>query len=255
MPMTKRALENLAVIAALSILASCGGGPETETYPRTSVRTLTRGRPPASAGFRYALVNPSIESLYRNVGLVRDGNVVEFITGRNLEEKLAGRSGGVELFVVKEFSPFVHFRVERVYAAQDTAFLTPGAVFLPRVIDANAFSMTPYERADIDDAFADRTGALRGLENRKIRFSCRITEERGEGGAHFVLHGRSARLRVAAVQDGIGVVLRLLAEKGYPFEGGVVVTATEEAGSRSTSGVAGTVEVEWVKYGRRVVSE
>lgn len=252
--MTRRSIGCLAVIAALSVVAACGSDRTADPYPRASLRTLTRGRPAPSAGFRYKLVNPSIESLYRNVGLVRDGNIVEFITGRNLEEKLAGASVGVELAVVKEYSPFVHFRVERVCTAQDTTFLTPGTVFLPRVVDATAFSMSPYERIDVDEVYSNRTDALRSLENRKVRFSCPITEEQGSSGRHFVLQGRNAKFRVAAVSDGMGVVLRLLADKGYAFEGGVVMTATEDPATRAGSGVAGTVEIEWVKYGRRIVT-
>ncbi len=253
--MTRRAFGSLAgITAALSIIAACGGGQTADPYPRASLRTLTRGRPSPSEGFRYKLVNPSIESLYRNIGLVRDGNIVEFITGRNLEEKLGGASGGVELAVVKEYSPFVHFRVERVYTAQDTTFLTPGAVFLPRVVDATAFSMTPYERIDVDEVYSNRTEALRSLESRKIRFSCPITEEQGSGGRYFVLQGRNAKFRVAAVSDGMGLLLRLLAEKAYAFEGGVVMTETEDPASRMGSTIAGTVEIEWVRYGRRIVS-
>ena len=254
--MTKRAFGSLAAIAAvLSIVAACGGGQKSDTYPRVSLRAVTRGKPVASVGFRYKLVNPSVDALYRNLGLVREGNIVEFIAGRNLEEKLGGTSGGgVELAVVKEFSPFVYFRVERVYTASDTTYLTPGTVFLPKVVDAAAFNMSPYERIDVDEVYSNRTDALRALENRKARFSCPITEERDDGGPHFVLHGRNAKFRVAAVSDGIGVVLRLLADKGYLFEGGVVMTGTEDPETRSNSGIVGTVEVDWVRYGRRIVS-
>jgi hypothetical protein len=253
--MKRRPFAALAVIAAaLFIVAACGRDQTADPYPRASLRTLTRGRPVPSVGYRYKLANPSVESLYRNVGLVRDGNIVEFITGRNLEEKLEGASGGVELAVVKEYSPFVHFRVERVCTAQDTTFLTPGAVFLPRIVDAAAFSTTPYERIDVDEVYANRTDALRSLENRKVRLSCPIIEEQGSGGRYFVLQGRNAKFRVAAVSDGMGVVLRLLADKGYGFEGGVVMTATEGPASRAGTGVAGTVEIEWVKYGRRIVT-
>jgi hypothetical protein len=252
--MTRRFVGCLAVIAALPLVAACGRDRTADPYPRESLRTLTRGKPAPSVGFRYKLVNPSIESVYRNVGLVREGNIVEFITGRNLEEKLAGAPVGVELAVVKEYSPFVHFRVERVSTAQDTTFLTPGAVFLPRIVDATAFSMTPYERIDVDEVYANRTDALRSLETRKVRFSCPIAEEQGSSGRYFVLLGRNAKFRVAAVSDGMGVVLRLLADKGYAFEGGVVMTETEDSASRARSGVAGTVEIEWVKYGRRIVT-
>jgi hypothetical protein len=255
-PMKKPGVRSLAAIgAALCTLAACGGGDKTaDSYPRASLRTLTRGRPAPSVGFRYQLVDPSIESVYRNVGIVRDGNIVEFIAGRNLEDKLGGASRGVSLAVVKEYSPFVHFRVERVYTARDTTFLTPGTLFLPEIVDAAAFSVTPYERIDFGAVRADRTEGLRALENRKIRFVCSIAEVREGGASFFVLSGQNVKLRVAAVSDGMGAVLRLLASRGYLFEGGGALTAVEDPASRAGAGIAGTVEVEWVKYGRRVVS-
>jgi hypothetical protein len=99
--MKRRAFSNLsAATAVLAVVAACGGGDGAEQYPRASLRTLTRGRPAPSVGFRYMLVSPAIESVYRNVGLVRDGNIVEFITGRNLEEKLGGATGPANLAVV-----------------------------------------------------------------------------------------------------------------------------------------------------------
>ena len=254
--MAKRVFRNLTTAAAvLTMLSACGGAKKGDPYPTVTLRRITRGEPVASVGFRYKLVNPEIEVLNRNLGLVREGNLVEFITGRNLEERLGERTGqNFELAVAKEFSPFVHFRVERIYTAKDTTFLTPGTVVLPRVADAATFAVDAYERINVDEILYNRTDVLRGLEKRKLRLVASISEEQGNAGRYFLLHGANASLRVAVATEGIGLILRLLAEKGYPFEGGVMMTETEEQGSRMNSKIAGTVEVEYVKYGRRVVS-
>jgi len=254
--MAKRVFRNLVTAAAiLSILSACGDTKKGDPSPTATLRRITRGKPVASMGFKYKLVNPQIEVLNRNLGLVREGNLVEFITGRNLEELLGERTGeNFALAVVKEFSPFVHFRVEKIYTANDTTFLTPGPVILPRVADAATFAVDAYERINVDEILYNRTDILRGLEKRKLKFVASVTEEQGSGGRYFLLHGTNAKFRVAAAPDGIGLILRLLSEKGYPFEGGVVMTGTEEQGSRMNSKIAGTVEVEYVKYGRRIVS-
>jgi hypothetical protein len=245
----------LAAGAVLSVLSACGESRRADPYPAVTLRRVTRGEPVASEGFRYKLVRPNIEVLHRNLGLVREGNLVEFIAGRNLEERLGEAPGReFDLAVVKEFSPFVHFRVEKLYTATDTTFLTPGPVALPRVTDAAAFPVDAYERMNVDEILYNRTEALRGLQDKRLRIVASITEEQGSGGRFFLLHGANARLRVAAATEGTGLILKLLAEKGYPFEGGVRMTELEDQESRMDTKIAGTVEVEYVKYGRRIVS-
>jgi hypothetical protein len=239
------------------VFCGCGDRHAQDPYPRATLRTLTRGKPVPSPGFRYKLANPRIDAVYRNLGLVREGNLVEFIAGRNLEERLSGvSSGNYALAVAKEFSPFVHFRVERIYTESDTTFLTPGPVALPSVVDAAGFDASAYERIDLDGIYYNRTDILKGLENRKLRITCPlVSEEKGEEGSYFVLHGKNAKFRVAPPSDGIGLILKLLTEKGYAFEGGVVLISLEDLEPRMNSKIAGTVEVDFVKYGRRIVSD
>ena len=254
--MVKRILRNVVTVSVfVSMLAGCGEKKQVDPYPTVTLRQITRGNV-VSKGFRYKLVNPEVQVLNQSLGLIREGDILEFIGARSLEEKLQEKlDGDFELAVVKEFSPFVHFRVEKIFTAADTTFLTStGILPYPRVQNAAGFRMGAYEPMSIDDIQYDRTDMLRALENRKFKITAPITRETEDGKAHYVLLGDNAKFRVSDPSDGTGLFLKLLVEKGYPFEGGVLMRETEENSSRMRSKIAGTVEVEYVKYGSRIVS-
>jgi hypothetical protein len=255
--MAKRILWNTLTAAVLaSALAACGEKKDVDSYPTVTLRQATRGKV-VSKGFRYKLANPQVEVLNQNLGLIREGDLVEFIGARSLEEKLQeNMTGDFALAVVKEFSPFVHFKVEKIYTATDTIFMTTsGAIVYPKVSNVAEFDSDAYERKDLDDIQYDRTDELRALENKKFGLTAPITRETEDGRVYYyVLHGKNANFRVADTPDGIGLMLKLFVEKGYRFEGGVLMTVTEEYASRMRSKIAGTVEVMYVKYGSRVVS-
>ena len=254
--MLKRILRNVVTVSVLVTVASgCGGKKQGDSYPAVTLRQITRGRV-VSKGFRYKLVNPDVQALNKSLGLIREGDILEFIGARGLEEKLQGRmDGDFALGVVKEFSPFVHFRVEKIYTATDTTFLTStGTLPYPRIQNAAGFRTGAYEPLSIDGVAYDRTDMLRALENRKFGIKAPIARETENGETHYFLLGNAARYRVSEPSDGVGLFLKFLVEKGYVFDGGVTVKQTEEQSSRMRSKIAGTVEIEYVKYGSRIVS-
>lgn len=254
--MARRILSYTVVACFLGLsLTGCGEKKEVDPYATVTLKQVTRGQV-VSKGFKYKFVNPKVEVLHQSLGLLREGDVLEFIGGRSLEEKLQGKTGGeFELAVVKEFSPYVHFKVERIYSQADTTFMTPGAVNYPRVVDATEFAATDFEAASLDGIPYNRTDVLRGLENKKMALSgVTLTKEPGDGQPYYVLHGKNVKFRVADTTDGLGLFLKLFVEKGYPFEGGVLMTETEDYGSRMKTKIGGTVEIMYIKYGSRVIS-
>ena len=254
--MTRRIVSCAMIASLLGLpLLGCGEEGEVDPYAEVSLRQVTRGTV-VSKGFRYKLTNPKVEVLNQSLGLIREGNLLEFIGGRSLQERLEGKlDADFQLAVVKEFSPYVHFRVERIYSEADTTFMTPGSVVYPRIVDAAEFSAADYEPENLDNVPYNRTDVLRGLENKKMAFTgVTITRETDEEQPYYLLHGKNVKFRVADTTDGTGLFLKLLVQKGYPFEGGVLMTETEEYGPRMKTKIGGTVEVMYVKYGSRVVS-
>lgn len=246
-----------AVIAALiaSLFIACDEAGEVDPYAQVSLRQVTRSTV-VSKGMKYRLDNPEIVALNRNLGLIREGNLLEFIGGRSLEDKLAGKlDSDFQLGVVKQFSPYVHFKVEKIFTEIDTTFMTQaGAIAYPRLWSADEFGLDGFEETNIDNIPYNRTGTLRGLEGKKIRVVGKITREMEEGRPFYIIHGANAKFLVTDPSDGLGLFLKLFAEKGYMFDGGMTMTEVEAYGDRMKSKVAGTVEIHYVKYGDQIIS-
>jgi len=215
----------------------------------------TRGQV-VSKGFKYKFENPEIVALNRNLGLIREGQLLEFIGARSLEDRLVGKTdGNFALAVMKEFSPYVHFKVEKIYTDVDTTFMTQaGAIVYPTIWDPAEYGIDSYEEKDINAIPYNRTGTLRGLVDTKMMVQGVITREKEEGRTYYLLHGENAKFRVNDPTDGIGLFLKMLVENNYLFEGGIVMTAVEDYGDRMKSKIAGTVEIQYVKYGDRIIT-
>ncbi|UCH85032.1 MAG: hypothetical protein JSW50_04905 [Candidatus Latescibacterota bacterium] len=254
--MVKRTVLNVVIGALLaSVFMACGESAEVDPYMTVTLQQATREQA-VSKGFKYKLQNPEILVLHRNLGLVREGDIVEFIGARSLEDRLVGKmDGSFELAVVKEFSPYVHFKVEKIYTETDTTFMTQaGAIVYPTFWDPTDYGVDGFEEKDIDAIPYNRTGTLRGLVDTKMRVQGKLTVEKEEGRSYYMLHGDNAKFRVADTGDGIGLFLKLFVKNNYLFEGGVIMTSVEDYGERMKSKIAGTVEIQYLKYGDRVIT-
>jgi len=244
----------ISVLLASSLVACSDSGPK-DPYATVTLHQVTQNVV-VSKQFKYKFENPEIIAMHRNLGLIREGNLLEFIAGRSLEDKLEGKTDGdFQLNVVKIFSPFVHFKVEQVATAEDTTFLPQtGAIGYPRLMNAADFTTDNYETQDVHTVPYNRTGTLNQLKDKKLEVSARITLEEEEGAKFFMLHGENAKFRVADTGNGTGLILKLLTEENYLFEGGVILTEVEPFGQRRNNKIAGTVEIQFVRYGDRVIT-
>jgi hypothetical protein len=254
--MVKRIVLNVVMAAFLaSLLIACGEAGEVDPYATVTLHQATRGKV-VSKGFKYKFQNPEVVALNRNIGLIREGQLLEFIGARSLEDRLSDKTeGNFELAVVKEFSPYVHFKVEKIYTEMDTTFMTQtGAVVYPTIWDPADYGVDSYEEKDINAIPYNRTGTLRGLVDTKMMVQGVITLEKEEGRSYYMLHGENATFRVADPSDGIGLFLKMLIENNYLFEGGIMMTAVEDYGERMKSKIAGTVEIQYLKFGDRIIT-
>ncbi len=244
----------VAVLAA-AFIAACSGGEEVDPYALVTLRQAIHGKV-ISKGFKYRFKNPQIAELHDHLGIIREGNLLEFISGRSLEDRLEDMTGDFELCVVKEYSPFVHFRVEKIYTETDTVFISQaGAISYPQIYDAEDFNMGDFPEIDVDRFAYNRTSFLKNQEQKSFRTACRVAMEEEEGQRFFVLQGDDSKLRVADPSDGVGVILKMLIEGNYPFEGGFTFAEMEESFPyRQRTRIVGTVDVNFVKYGKRIIS-
>lgn len=249
-------LPALAAMSLASLLAACGEEAKTDPYKTVTLREVTRGTV-VSKRFKYKFIKPQVVALNRNLGLIRDGNILEFIAARSLEDKLKDKLDGYfELAVTKRFSPYVYFRVEQINTETDTVFTAQrGAIAYPTITTEEEYGTDTYEERDINKIPYNNTGTLKAIQEKKIKVAdAKIVVEQAEGKKHYFLEGAKARFRVDPMSDGMGLIFKLLAEKGYHFKGGLMLTEIEDYSDRMKSKVAGTVEVQYVMYGDKLIT-
>lgn len=252
--LTRKFLSMCLVLVAVSLTA-CSEAEQVDPYALVTLHQATDGMV-VSKGFKYKFQNPEIVGLHRNLGLLREGGKLEFIAARSLEDKMQGLTDGFfEISVIKQYSPFIHFKVEKVATETDTAFFPQaGSIAYPRIVNASEYGTDNYETQDINKIPYNNTGVLKELQDKKVIISARITIVEEEGATFYMLEGENAKLRVVDPSNGTGLILKILAENNFLFEGGVVMTEVEPFGSRRKSKVAGTVEIQFVTYANRIIT-
>ncbi len=253
-------LKKYSVFFILSILvvvfiSACSGGGEEEPYALVTLHQATHGKV-VSKGFKYRLDRPKIEEMADHLGLIREGSLIEFISGRSLQSKLEGLSGDFQLCVVKEYSPFVHFRVEKIYSGTDTVFISQaGAISYPKITKAEEYTPKGYTEFSIDGFPYNKTAFLKDQVDKKFMVTCKVMEEEEEGETFFVLAGNESKIKIAEPTDGITLMLKMLIKNNYSFEGGFTFNEYEENFPyRKSTGIVGTAEIDFIKYGNTVVS-
>ncbi len=243
----------VAFLAAF--LGACSNSGVPDPYTLVTLKEACYGGV-ISKGFKYKFANPEIVIVNHGLGLIREGNELELIAARGLEEKLAGRAPGqVELAVVKRFNPYVYFNVERIVTEGDTVFpALVGGVVLPRITTTEDFDASSFAKQDIDAILYNNTELLQRLAGKKIHVRGKLVAEKAEEKTLYYLEGKGARFRLSDTTDGVGLILKLLAEKNYVLEGGVTMTDIERFADRRVTRTAGTFEVNYVMYGSRLIT-
>lgn len=255
MKLNMRLIQVAATVVIAGLINACSESVAKDPYTVVTLREATRGHV-VSKDFKYRFVNPQVVALHQNLGLIREGNILEFVAARSLADKLEGyETDQLELNVVKKYSPFVHFRVDKVVASGDTIDFPPvGAIAYPQIRTPEEYSTDTYEAQDIDAIPYNNTGVLNRLKDKKMKISGRITLEEEEGQKYFVLNGKNAKLRIGQAGNGTELIMKVLAEGNYLFEGGVTFTAVEDYAPRMKTHVAGTVNVQFVNYGNKIIT-
>ena len=94
----------LATVLVAGLIAGCGGKLE-ETYQMVTIREAGHAQI-SSPGFKFGFDTPNFIAAHGDLALVREGNLIEFFTGMDIENKLKQVEG--RKFTVgarKMFSP------------------------------------------------------------------------------------------------------------------------------------------------------
>lgn len=250
----KAILPLLLAVMVVPMIAACSGSEEADPYALVTLRDVARGTV-VSKGFKYRFQNPEIVAMHRNIAIIRDGNIMEFIGARSLEDKISSHTDGFfELSVVKQFSPYVHFKVEKCATETDTIFFpATGGIPWPNMTMASEFSTDNYEEIDVNTIPYNRTGRLNEIADKKIKIRGKLVEKEEEGKKFYMIEGANASFRVADSNDGVELILKVLKDRNYWFEGGVIMTEREEYANRMKTKIAGTLEIQFVHYGKQII--
>ena len=264
-------------------LAGCGGKEEIDPYVYDSLRRVTRGDT-LSVGFLFEIDAPEFDYVHGDVGIVRDGNLLEFVVGQNLENNYRNLAGTL-LGVKKTFTPqpthLVIQRIKRNGIVEADSIPAPQGYVLPRLLRAGAINLeTPgaplpdigWKRKDIDEARAtflpeEEGDDLRQIQSGIERFVYRprhdLDEEAAlnpapEDYAWYAVFEETS-MEIVNLTPGAEWLLQMFLTKDLPLIGSFsVVTLEEEYTTRKMEHeglghVIGTFQVNWFKFANTFV--
>ena len=159
----------VGVLACFTVagIVGCGGQKEVDPYVYTSLRSVMFGDT-LSHDFLFEIDAPEFEYVKGNTGIVRDGNMLWFIVGHDLENQYRTYAGSL-LGVQKFFKPQPYLMIKRVKKAgipQPVDSVT--TYVLPRLIPASAI--------DLQTPGADLPGLRWNRQNDFVTFVPEVEE-------------------------------------------------------------------------------
>lgn len=249
----------LAVAALIAgLFAGCGGDLE-ETYMMVSLREAGHGQVP-SPGFKFGFDTPTFIAADGDLALVREGNLIEFFTGQDIENKIKMVEG--RKFTVcarKVFSPMVHFTVDCFVAGGDTIKVgEPYSVAFPAII--KGFDEGEYEGIDVT-TLGPSTAKLGDIFNSKFivdkaTVSYEEVDWPGFTGMAYLLNLPNIRFFVDDPAPEMELMLRAYMSENLYFDGGVQYGDRPAASTRNyreRTKIAGPVKLEYIRYGGSVL--
>jgi len=235
---------------SLLVIFGCGEETKVDPYAEVTLEQATRGPAVISKGFKYKLRNPEIVESYGHLALVREGNIMEFVVGRSIADKLASIDlKNYELNVVKMYQPFVHFKVEQVVSGTDTVFISgAGAIDYPKLFPAEGFKFAEHEEYDLDRLRYNRSADLEKARDKQFRVTGTVSVVEEDGEEVYMLSGKSSTCRIIDPDHGVSLVLKLLVANNLGFDGGITFIEVEPWAERRNNQISGDVMIDYVKY-------
>ncbi len=270
----------LGILASLTItgIVGCGGKEEVDPYVYASLRAVTRGDT-LSDNFLYEIDTPQVDFVRGNVAIVRDGNLLEFIVGEDLENNYLNLSGCL-LGVQKTFTPSpTHLVIQRIkrggIVSADSLPLPeyslprllrtgavdleiPGAA-LPDILWNRKTSMETFLPAEEGDDLIQIQSAIESFvyaPRHDLPDSVRANPTEEDMAWYAVFE--EATLEMVDLTPGGEYMMHLLLEKDLPLIGCFSMTSMAEYSDRKVEyddlgHVAGTVRIIWFRFANQFV--
>jgi len=260
----------LGALAALTIvgLTGCGGKKDADPYVYASLRAVTRGDT-LSKNFLFEIDAPRFDYVKGNTGIVRDGNLLEFVVGTNLEQAhqtYAGSLLGVQKFFTP--TPFLMVKrvkrggvatpvdsctnavVPRVIKISENDAQTPGFNFVAELNWKNLESMKALLPKDANAAPVQVQSAV----ERFVWMPRHDMAAPGPNDNAWYAIFPEATLQIDKVTPGASWMMELLKSRNLPLVGSFSVTEADSnyASRRAEHGalghVVGKMQINWFRY-------
>jgi hypothetical protein len=264
-------------------LTGCGKKEEVDPYVYDSLRRVTRGDT-LSTEFLFEIDAPEFEYVRGNVAIVRDGNLLEFVVGEDLENNYRNLAGTL-LGVRKSFSPppthLVIQRIKRNGAIEADSLAAPADYTLPRLLRAGAVDLeTPgaplpelaWSSKAIKEARAtflpeeeddDLKPIQTGIENftyaprHDLPDSAKMNPA-AEDYAWYAVFAEST-VEITKLTPGADWMLHMMKDMDYPLIGSFSLLTLEDEYSvrkiehEGLGHVVGTMQINWFKFGNTFI--
>ncbi len=275
----------LALMAVTFIgLAGCSKEEAVDPYVYDSLRRITRGDT-MSVGFTFEIDAPELEYVKGDVAIIRDGNLLEFLVGNDLEHTY-GNMAKTLLGVKKVFTPqpthLVIERIKRNGIVEADSIPRPTGYVLPRLLRSGAIDQEMagaplpkmgWKVKDYDEAVSiympeNEGDELKTVKSAYLDFVYRprigladsVAANPSEKDFTWYAIGEETSMELVDITPGAVFMLELLLEKDLPLIGAFTVTSMEsEYRARKVvheglGHVLGTMRLEWFQYANTYVA-
>jgi len=263
-------------------MTGCGEKEVVDPYVYDSLRRVTRGDT-LSTGFLFEIDAPEFDYVSGNTAIIRDGNLLEFMVGEDLENNYRNLSGTL-LGVRKTFTPqpthLVIKRIKRNGIIEADSLATPSYI-LPTLLRAGAVDLeTPgaplpelgWKVKSIKAARATFLPENEGDDLRPVQSGIETfvyaprhdladsvkTNPSPEDYAWYAVFPESA-LEITDVTEGADWMLHMMIAKDLPLVGSFSLTslsdvyAERKIDHEGLGHVVGTMKINWFKFGNSFV--
>ncbi len=274
----------LALMAVTIVgLAGCSKEEVVDPYVYDSLRRITRGDT-LSVDFRFEIDAPEVEYIKGDVAIIRDGNLLEFLVGEDLEQNYPNMAGTL-LGVKKTFTPqpthLVIERIKRGGVVEADSIPRPVGYVLPKLLRAGAISqdlpgaplpeigwkskdhkeaVSTYLPENEGDAFKTIKSAFLNFTHRpRVGLPDSVAANPSEKDFAWYAIGDEMSLEMVDLTPGAVFMLELLLEKDLPLIGAFTVVSLEDEYQKrkivheGLGHVLGEIRVEWFQYANTYV--
>ncbi len=264
-------------------LAGCSKEEVVDPYVYTSLRSVTRGDT-LSDLFNFEIEAPELEYVKGDVAIVRDGNLLEFLVGQDLENNYANMAGTL-LGVKKTFTPqpthLVIERIKRNGTVEQDSIPRPTGYTLPKLLRSGAISQelagaplpemgwkikdfkeaesTYLPEKEGDDLRTVKSAYLNFVHRPRVGLPDSVAANPSAEDYAWYAIGDETSMELVDLTDGAVFMMELLQDQDLPLIGAFTVVSLDgeyqnrKIDHEGLGHLMGSMRMEWFQYANTYV--